>query len=218
MKFFRRTSAGIDLQLAREHVHRALHEIGRLGTAGAAIRVGRRLVREDLGERRADGGDVVGGVGHHHRQRRDGRRQQHVVGADVGDEPELQAEHLAVAPGGEVDVADDVAAMSRGDERFGPILDPLDRNAQPLRDGGRDVLLGVDVDLRAEAAADFRGDRADLILAEARSSPRSSCAGCAGSASTTRSSSSPCPARSARRRRAAPSRSAPAAGSSCAAR
>ena len=137
MKFLRRSSAGIHLQLAREHVHRALDEVGRLGTAGAAVGVGRRLVREDLGERRADGRDVVGAVGHQHRQRRDRRRQQHVVGADVGDQPHLQAEHLAVSRRGDVDVADDVAPVRGRDERFRSILDPLDRDAQPLRDRGR---------------------------------------------------------------------------------
>ena len=167
MKFFRRSSAGSMLQLAREHVHRALDEVGRLGAAGAAVRVGRRLVGEDLGQRGADGGDVVGAVGHQHRQRRDGGREQHVVGADVGDEPHLQPEHVAVALRGEVDVADDVAPVGRRDEGLGAVLDPLDRNAEPLRDGGGDVLLAVDVDLRAEAAADFRRDGADLVLAQA---------------------------------------------------
>ena len=97
MKFLRRTSAGIHLQLAREHVHRALDEVGGLGASGAAVGVGRRLVGEHLGERRANGWKVVGGVGHQHRERRNRRGQQHVVGADVGDEPQLEAEDLAVA-------------------------------------------------------------------------------------------------------------------------
>ena len=112
----------IHLQLARQHVHRALDEVGRFGAAGAAIGVGRRLVGEDLGERRANRRNVVGRVRHHHRQRRDGGREQHVVGADVGDEPQLQAEHRAVALGREIDVAEDVAAVRRGDERFRAIL------------------------------------------------------------------------------------------------
>ena len=157
----------IHLQLAREHVHRALDEVGRFGTAGAAIGVGRRLVGEDLGQRRANRRDVVGPVRHQHRQRRDRRRQQHVVGADVGDQPHLQAEHLAVLARRDVDVAEDVAPVRGRDERFGSILDPLDRHAELLRHHRADVLLGVDVDLRAEAAADFRRDGADLVLAEA---------------------------------------------------
>ena len=157
----------IHLQLARQHVHRTLDEVGRLRTSGAAVGVGRRLVGEDLGQRRPDRRDVVGRVGHQHRQRRDGGRQQHVVGTDVGNQPHLQAEDLAVALGGQVDVADDVAPVRRRDERFRAILHPLDRHAEPLRDGRGDVLLGVDVDLGAEAATDLRGDRAHLILAQA---------------------------------------------------
>ena len=157
----------VHVQLAREHVHRALDEVGRLRTSGASIRVGRRLVGEDLRQRRADRRDVVGAVGHQHRQRRDGRGEQHVVGADVGNQPHLQSQHLAVLARGHVDVADDVAPVRRRDERLRSILDPLDRQAQLLRDHRADVFLGVNVDLRAEAAADFRSDGADLMLAEA---------------------------------------------------
>ena len=167
MKFLRRTFGRIHLQFAREHVHRALDEVGRLGTAGAAIRIGRRLVREDFGQRRANRRDVVGGVRHHHRQRRDGGGEEHVVGADVGDQPELEAEHGAVALRRQVHVGEDVAAVRRRDERLRAIFRPLHRDAEALGDRRRDVLFAVDVDLRAEAAADFGRDGADLILAEA---------------------------------------------------
>ena len=44
--------------------------------------------------------------------------------------------------------------------------DPLHGNAEPLGDRGRHVLFPVDVDLGAEAAAHFRSDRPDLILAQ----------------------------------------------------
>ena len=81
----------IHLQLARQHVHGPLDEVGRFRTAGAAIRVGRRLVGEDLRQRDADRRDLVGRIRHQHRERRDGRGQQHVVGADVGDQAQLQA-------------------------------------------------------------------------------------------------------------------------------
>ena len=131
----------IHLQLAREHVHRALDEVGRFGTAGAAIGIGRRLVGEDLGQRRADRRNVVGRVRHHHRERRDGRRQQHVVGADVGDQAKLQAEHRAVALRREIHVAEDVAAVGRGHEGLRAVFRPLHGNAEALRDRGRHVLF-----------------------------------------------------------------------------
>ena len=57
--------------------------------------------------------------------------------------------------------------MRGGDERLGAILDPLDRHAELLRDDRGDVLLAVDVDLGAEAAADFGRDGAHLVLAQA---------------------------------------------------
>ena len=57
--------------------------------------------------------------------------------------------------------------MRGGDERLGAILDPLDRHAQPLGDDGGHVLLAVDVDLGAEAAADLGGDGPHLVLAQA---------------------------------------------------
>ena len=144
----------------------ALDEVGRLGPARAAVRIRRRLVREDLRERDAHCGDIVGRARHQHRQRRDGGGEQHVVGADVGNQPHLQAEQRAVALRGDVEVADDVAPVRRRDERFRSFLDPLQRHPELLRDPREDVFLGVDVDLGAEPAADFRRDRANLVLAQ----------------------------------------------------
>jgi hypothetical protein len=118
-------------------------------------------------ERRADGWNVVGRVRHQHGEGRNRSRQQHVVGADVRDQPEFQANDLAVALRREIHVTDDVAAMCRGHERLRTILDPLHRNAELLRDRGGDVFLGVDVDLRAEAAPNVGRNRADLILSQA---------------------------------------------------
>ena len=154
-------------QLARQHVHRALHEVRGFGTAGAAIGIGRRLVGEDLAERDANRRDVVGGVGHQHRQRRDHRREQHVVGAHVGNQPQFQPQHRAVAFRRQVHVAEDVAAVDRGDERFGPVLDPLDRQLQLPGQRRRHELFAVDVDLGAEPTAHLRGDGAHLVLAHA---------------------------------------------------
>ena len=53
--------------------------------------------------------------------------EQHVVGADVGHEPQLDAEHLAVALGRQREVAVNVAPVRRGDERLAAVLDPLHR-------------------------------------------------------------------------------------------
>ena len=93
----------------------------------------------------------------------------------------LQAEDRAVALRGQVDVAEDVAAVDGGEERFRAILDPLHRQAELLRDAGGDVLLGVDVDFGAEAAADLGGDRPDLVSPRP-CMPDTRFSGCAGSA------------------------------------
>ena len=45
--------------LSRERVHRALEDVGGLGPAGAAVRVGRRGVRQDAGELEPVGLGVV---------------------------------------------------------------------------------------------------------------------------------------------------------------
>ena len=147
-----------------QHVHAPLDEVGGLGPPRPAVGVGGGLVGEHLAEGGADGRDVVGGVGHQHRQGGDGRRQQHVVGADVGDEPQLQPQHLPVAGRRDVDVADDVAPVDGGEKRLGAVLGPLQGHAEPLGEGRHDVLLAVDVDLGPEPAPDLGRDGAHLVL------------------------------------------------------
>ena len=57
--------------------------------------------------------------------------------------------------------------MDRRRERLRALLDPLHREVQPSRDREAERLLGVDVELRAEAAADVRGDHAQPRLRNA---------------------------------------------------
>ena len=61
---------------------------------------------------------------------------------------------------------DDVATVDRGDVVLGALLRPLHRTPEPPgeRDGQR--LFAVDVELRAEAAADVGGDHPDLRLGD----------------------------------------------------
>ena len=111
-------------------------------------------------------GEAVDTVHHQSGEGRDHRGQQHLVGANIGDDARLQARDGAVALGGEVDVAEEVAAVGGGEEGLGAVLDPLDRGLDQSRKGGGHVLLAVDVDLAAEAAAHLGGDGADLVLAQ----------------------------------------------------
>ena len=57
--------------------------------------------------------------------------------------------------------------MDRGEGVLRPLLDPLHRPAEPAGESDREELLGVDVELRAEAAADVGCDDPQLRLGQA---------------------------------------------------
>ena len=61
-------------------------------------------------------------------------------------------------------MSDMVAAMRVGEKGFGTIRRPFHRPPDFLRRPDADRLLGIDEDLRAEAAADIRRDHAQLVL------------------------------------------------------
>ena len=68
----------------------------------------------------------------------------------------------------ELDLLDLVAAVDRREVALAARLRPLHRAAEPPRDRERERLLGIDVQLRAEAAADVGRDHAQLRLGDAR--------------------------------------------------
>ena len=73
---------------------------------------------------------------------------------------------LPVLRRGELELVDDVAAVDGRQVVLGPLLDPLHRPPEPPRQRDGERLLGVDVELRAEAAADVGGDDAQLRLGD----------------------------------------------------
>ena len=89
------------------------------------------------------------------------------VGAHVGLEVDRQAEDPAVAGGGDLDVLDHVAAVDGGLVALAARLGPLHRPAELAGDDEGDDLLGVHVELGAEAAADVGGDHPQLLLGDA---------------------------------------------------
>ncbi len=155
-----------DAELLGQDVHHPLDGEGRLGPARAAQGVGRDRVRVDVGDLDVDLGDGVGAGGHQQRELRDQRRQHLQVGAVVLDVVHAHAEHLAVAGSRKLHVRGLGAAVAGGDHRLGALLDPLHRRTDLLRRRRGDELLGVGVQLGAEPAADVRGDRAHLGLAD----------------------------------------------------
>ena len=167
MKFFRRSSSGSMPELGGELLDHHLDQVGRLRPPGAADGVGRHLVREDPGDVGLDGRDLVATAHHERRERRDERREQLVVGAHVGEDLRVQGGDRAVALRAHPHVVDLVAPV-RGHlhvlrARRGPAHRPL----EPARQVRDERLLAVDVQLRAEAAADVGRDHAEVVLRDA---------------------------------------------------
>ena len=105
----------------------------------------------------------------HHREAelRDERREQLLVGAEVGDDPHLARGERAVALRAELHVVDLVAPVVARGHVLRARLDPLHRPAEPLRERQHERLLAVGLELRAEAAADVGSHHAQLVLGDA---------------------------------------------------
>ena len=159
---------GVDAELARRLVDDALELVAALGAAGAAVGVDGHGVGEDrldvhVGERGpvgAAGGWAVQVGGRH-------RGEEAEVGAEVGVGLGAEGEEHAVLVEGELDLRRVVAALGVGDEGLGAAGGPFHRPAEELGGAGDEGLLAVVEDLRAEAAADVRGDDAQLGLGDA---------------------------------------------------
>ena len=154
----------VDPELAGGRVHDPLDEVDRLRPAGTAVGIGRGGGGVDRDQLAVDGRDVVAARQHQVRERRDGLGVDLRVGAEIGQDPALQAEDLAVLVDRQVDVVDLTAAVDRREVALAAIFDPLDRLVvQHGRPAGQDV-LAVDVQLASEAAADLWHDHTDLVL------------------------------------------------------
>ena len=137
------------------------------GRPGAAVGVGRRRVREDAGELDAVVRDRVRPRVDPRAEQRDARRDELEVRAHRRRDPRAAVRDRAVLLRREGVLGDEVAAVDRGDVVLRALLDPLDRSVQPPGEREREELLGVDVELRAEAAADVGCDDAELRLVQA---------------------------------------------------
>ena len=79
----------VHAELAGELVHGQLDPVGGLGPARAADRVGGHLVGEDAREVQVDGRQLVTAAHHREAELGDERREQLLVGAEVGHDPRL---------------------------------------------------------------------------------------------------------------------------------
>ena len=168
IQFFRRSSSGSMSELDGELVHDPLDRERGLGPAGAAVGVGGHLVGEDALALEPVGRELVDADVHERAEDRHTRGDQPQVGAHVGEDAAAQALDVALAVGGDVDVLDLVAAVVGAHQRLAAGLGPLDRLAQPAGDQQGEDLLGDDLQLAAEAAADVGGDDPQLVLRRCR--------------------------------------------------
>jgi hypothetical protein len=157
----------VHLQVTRRLLDDAFDDVGRLGAAGAAVRVDRRSVREHRLHLGVDRGRLVlagqqGRVQDGRHARREGRQ----VGAHVRDRLHAQREEVALRVGRELGGGHVVAAVRIGQERLAAFGRPLDRPADALARPDERGLFRVQEDLRAEAAADIGRDHAHLRLGQ----------------------------------------------------
>ncbi len=155
-------------ELAGERVDRVLDRVGRLGATGAAVGVGRRRVREHAAALERVALHVVAAAVEPGPEQRDAGRDELHVRAHRGEQPDPDRRDLALGRGGELDLLDHVAAVDRREVALRALLDPLHGPAELPREREAERLLGVDVELRAEAAADVGGDDPQLRLRDAR--------------------------------------------------
>ena len=134
--------------------------------ADAAKHSDQRLVDERVARARPVIRKVVrrAGVGDQHHAFGDVEPHRHAVGADRGNVVDAHRGDLAVGVNGHARRDLMVAHMDVGQKRLQAIRQELHRPADHLADGRDRHLLGIDVDLESEAAADVRRDDTDLVL------------------------------------------------------
>ena len=137
------------------------------GPPGAAVGVGRHLGGEHAGAAERVRVHLVDGRVHERAEQRDARRDQHQVGAHVGQQVDVQAAQPAVPVGGDPDPLPLVPAVVHGQVALAARLGPLDRPAELAGDQHREHLFGGDLELGAEAAAHVGRDDPDVLLRDA---------------------------------------------------
>ena len=157
-----------DAEIHADLVDEPLDHVRGLGPSGAAVGVHRGGVGERRGHLRVDRGRrVLPREQRRVQDRRDARGERRQVRAHRGRRVHAHREELAVLVAGHLGVRDVVAAVRIREKAFAALGRPLDRAIDALRRPDHRRLFGVEVDLRAEAAADVRRDHPHLVLRQA---------------------------------------------------
>ena len=88
------------------------------------------------------------------------------IGPDAGQIVDLEGGDRAVALDADLRLDAMIAGVDVGDEAFEPVGDEFDRPLEQFRQRRRRHLVGIDMHLDAERAADVLGDDAHLVLFE----------------------------------------------------
>ena len=156
---------GVAPRLTRRDLNQTLDHESRLRAAGAAIGVDRRGVGVDPVDLAVDIGDPV--LSRQQRRveiRRHGGSERREIGAEIGGRVDAEPCYLTAGVQREFAVRNVVAPMRVGEKRLGAIGGPFHRPVDLLGRPDADGFVGVDEDLRAEAAADVGRDDPQLVL------------------------------------------------------
>ena len=146
----------------RGAVDQALDQVDRLGPPGAAIDRGRRGVGEDRLRAELDRLHVVDARNEHEREEQRRRDGGPPIGAERLVGLGAQPKELAVAVERELAVHDLIARLGIEQQPLAARRRPFHRPAQPARCPQHQHIVGIDVGLHAEAAADVWRHDADL--------------------------------------------------------
>ncbi len=152
-------------ELRREHVHRAFDERRGLRAPRAAVRCDRGGVRHHAAAGARDGGEAIDAGEHLLRSR--GHEGADRVGAHVREELDAHPHEGAVARGPQLHPLDLRASVREVEHALRARFDPAHRSPQDLRRAGHHEVLGVDLELGAEASPDVGRDGAHLPLPHA---------------------------------------------------
>ena len=158
----------VEPELRGGAVGQPLQHIAGLGPPGAAIGIGLRGVGEHAGHLDEDRGRAISageqaGIDRARNVGAEGRE----IGAERRRGLHMQREETAIIVERELGVGEMIACLVVGEEAFGAGGDEAHGAPEPARRPGDEPLLGIDLALVAEAAADVRRDHAQRALGNA---------------------------------------------------
>ena len=157
---------GLQAQGARHEIYRTFHREGSFRAAGAAIGRIRHLVGDGNLSRSSQILDLVR-AGQVHRGVVGDAGADRVPGAAIDEVIVADREDAAVIVEADFDIMKLVARMGGAHQMFAALLDPAHRATEPMSEKRDQQILGIDVALAAEAAADIERDAAHPRLRQA---------------------------------------------------